>query len=121
VRSRASSGAECSEQGRGLPFTYNNLQTSSGEEIIIKFRNPAAASMCVTALSMCVAALPMPALAGGHGGGGGGGHSHGPPHPPPPLILDSGAAGRAVSSNCFKPVVDAHGTVVAYRRIRACR
>jgi hypothetical protein len=25
-----------------------------------------------------------------------------------------------VSSNCFKPVVDAHGSVVAYRRIRAC-
>ncbi len=95
---------------------------------MINFRNSKVARFAVTILSMGVVALSLPALAGGHGGGGGGGHmtggggghSHGPPHPPPPLILDSGAAGRAVSSNCFKPVVDAHGTVVAYRRIRAC-
>ena len=100
---------------------------------MIDFRNSKAAGIAVTILSMGIVALSLPALAGGHGGGGGGGHmggggsgsggggrSHGPPHPPPPLILDSGAAGRAVSSNCFKPVVDAHGTVVAYRRIRAC-
>ena len=92
---------------------------------MINFRKPKAARSAVTILCMGVVALSLPALAGGHGGGGGGhmgggGHSHGPPHPPPPLILDSGAAGRAVSSNCFKPVVDAHGTVVAYRRIRAC-
>jgi hypothetical protein len=101
---------------------------------MINFRKPKVARFAVTILSMGVVALSLPALAGGHGGGGGGGHmggggsgsggggrSHGPPHPPPPLILDSGAAGRAVSSNCFKPVVDAHGTVVAYRRIRACK
>ena len=91
------------------------------------FRNPIEVSFAVAILSISVAALPVPASAGGHGGGGGGGgggmggHSHGPPHPPPPLILDSGATGRAVSSNCFKPVADAHGTVVAYRRIRACK
>jgi hypothetical protein len=98
------------------------------EEIMITFRNPKAARFAIT-LGMVVAALSLPASAGGHGGGGGGhmgggggqgGHSHGPPHPPPPLILDSGAAGRSVGSNCFKPVVDAHGTVVAYRRIKAC-
>ena len=84
------------------------------------FRYPKAASLAFIVLGIGVALSP-PALAGGHGGGGGGGgHSHGPPHPPPPLILDSGATGRAVSSNCFKPVVDAHGSVVAYRRIRAC-
>ncbi len=95
---------------------------------MISFRNPIVASFAATILSMGVAVLPLPASAGGHGGGGGGGghgdggggHSHRPSHPPPPLILDSGAAGRAVSSNCFKPVVDAHGTIVAYRRIRAC-
>ena len=97
---------------------------------MINFRYPKAARFAVTIVSMGVVALSPPALAGGHGGGGGGGghmgggggggHSHGPPHPPPPLILDSGATGRAVSSNCFKPVVDARGTVVAYRRIRAC-
>jgi hypothetical protein len=100
-------------------------------EIMIDFRNPKAAAFAVIILGTSVAALSLPALAGGHGGGGGGGghmgggggqggHSHGPPHPSPPLILDSGAAGRAVGSNCFKPVVDAHGTVVAYRRIKAC-
>jgi hypothetical protein len=96
---------------------------------MINFRKPKAARFAVTILCMGVVALSLPALAGGHGGGGGGGHmgggggmhgGHPPGHPPPPLILDSGAAGRAVSSNCFKPVVDAHGTVVAYRRIRAC-
>ncbi|HEV7909735.1 MAG TPA: hypothetical protein VGP28_01295 [Methylocella sp.] len=87
---------------------------------MINFRYPKAASLAFIVLGIGVALSP-PALAGGHGGGGGGGgHSHGPPHPPPPLILDSGATGRAVSSNCFKPVVDAHGSVVAYRRIRAC-
>jgi hypothetical protein len=92
---------------------------------MINSRNPKAARFAVTIFSMGVVALSLPASAGGHGGGGGGGggqggHSHGPPHPPPPLILDSGAAGRAVGSNCFKRVVDAHGTVVAYRRIKAC-
>lgn len=87
---------------------------------MINFRYPKAASLAFIVLGIGVALSP-PALAGGHGGGGGGGgHSHGPPHPPPPLILDSGATGRAVSSNCFKPVVDAHGSVVAYRRIRTC-
>jgi hypothetical protein len=96
---------------------------------MINFRYPKTASLAFIVLGIGVA-LSLPALAGGHGGGGGGGghmgggggggHSHGPPHPPPPLILDSGATGRAVSSNCFKPVVDARGTVVAYRRIRAC-
>ena len=92
---------------------------------MINFRNSKAAGIAVIILGTGIAALPVPALARGGGGGGGhmgsGGHSHGPPHPPPPLILDSGAAGRAVSSNCFRPVVDAHGTVVAYRRIRACK
>jgi hypothetical protein len=86
---------------------------------MINFRNPKAARFAVTIFSMGVVALSLPASAGGHGGGGGahmgggggqGGPSHGPPHPPPPLILASGAAGRAVGSNCFKPVVDAHGT-----------
>jgi hypothetical protein len=95
---------------------------------MINFRNSRAAGCGVIIVGTSIAVLSLPALAGGHGGGGGGGHmggggggrSHGPPHPPPPLILDSGAAGRAVSSNCFKLVIDAHGTVVAYRRIRAC-
>jgi len=104
---------------------------------MINIRYPRAASFAFIVLGMGVAALPLPASAGGHGGGGGGlmggggghmwggggmhsGHPHGPGRPPPPLLLDSGATGRAVSSNCFKPVVDAHGTVVAYRRIRAC-
>jgi hypothetical protein len=87
---------------------------------MIDFRNSKAAGIAVTILGTGIVALSPPASAGGHGGGGGG-HSHGPPHPPPPLFLDSGAAGRAVSSNCFRPVVDAHGTVVAYRRIRACK
>jgi hypothetical protein len=90
-------------------------------EIMINFRNSKAAGIAVIILGTGIVALSPSASAGGHGGGGGGGHSHGPPHPPPPLILDSGAAGRAVSSNCFRPVVDAHGTVVAYRRIRACK
>ncbi|MGH6833992.1 MAG: hypothetical protein ACREC9_00240 [Methylocella sp.] len=87
------------------------------------FRNPLAASFAAIILSMCVAAMPVPALAGGGGGGGGGrggGGMHGHPGGPPPLILDSGATGRAVSSNCFKPVVDTHGTIVAYRRIPGC-
>jgi hypothetical protein len=97
---------------------------------MINVRYPKAASFAFIVLGMSVAALPLPASAGGHGGGGGGhmwggggmhsGRPHGPPRPPPPLLLDSGATGRAVSSNCFKPVVDAHGTVVAYRRNRAC-
>ncbi|MGH6795844.1 MAG: hypothetical protein ACREDD_09060 [Methylocella sp.] len=91
---------------------------------MISFCNPLATSFVTICLSVCVAAMSVPASArggggGGHGGGGGGG-SHGHGGHPPPLILDSGAAGRAVSSNCFKPVVDAHGTIVAYRRIRAC-
>jgi hypothetical protein len=92
-------------------------------EIMINFRNSKAAGIAVIILGTGIVALSPSASAGGHGGGGGGGggHSHGPPHPPPPLILDSGAAGRAVSSNCFRPVVDAHGTIVAYRRIRACK
>ena len=97
-------------------------------EIMINFRNSKAAGIAVIILGTGIVALSPSASAGGHGGGGGGGghmggggHSHGPPHPPPPLILDSGAAGRAVSSNCFRPVVDAHGTVVVYRRIRACK
>jgi hypothetical protein len=88
---------------------------------MINFRNSKAAGTAAIILGTGIVALSPSASAGGHGGGGGGGHSHGPPHPPPPLILDSGAAGRAVSSNCFRPVVDAHGTVVAYRRIRACK
>jgi hypothetical protein len=90
---------------------------------MINFRNSKAAGIAVIILGTGIVALSPSASAGGHGGGGGGGggHSHGPPHPPPPLILDSGAAGRAVSSNCFRPVVDAHGTIVAYRRIRACK
>jgi hypothetical protein len=96
---------------------------------MIDFRNSKAAGIAVIILGTGIVALSPPASAGGHGGGGGGGggghmggggHSHGPPHPPPPLFLDSGAAGRAVSSNCFRPVVDAHGTVVAYRRIKGC-
>ena len=87
---------------------------------MINSRNSKAAGIAVIILGTGIVALSPSASAGGHGGGGGG-HSHGPPHPPPPLILDSGAAGRAVSSNCFQPVVDAHGTVVAYRRIRACK
>ncbi|MGH6795132.1 MAG: hypothetical protein ACREDD_10240 [Methylocella sp.] len=81
------------------------------------FHNLLAASFAAIILSMSAAAISVPALARGSGGGGG---SHGHPGHPPPLILDSGAAGRVVSSNCFKPVTDAHGTIVAYRRIRAC-
>jgi hypothetical protein len=97
---------------------------------MINVQKPIAVSFAVGILIAWVLAMSAPASAKGSGGSSGsakgGGSSSGskkPGHPPPPVFLEGSGAGRAVGSGCSisrKPVTNASGTVVSYRRVQVC-
>ena len=95
---------------------------------MINFHKPIAGGFAVGILIVGVLAMSAPVSAKGGGGssgshGGGSSGSHKPGRPPPPVFLEGSAAGRAVGSACSisrKPVTNASGTVVGYRRVQVC-
>ena len=89
---------------------------------MINFHKQIAGGFAVGILIVGVLAMSAPVSAKGGGGGGSSG-SHKPGRPPPPVFLEGSAAGRAVGSGCSisrKPVTNASGTVVGYRRVQVC-
>lgn len=93
---------------------------------------PIAVSFAIGILTVCVLATSAPVFAKGGGGSSGsaksGGSSsssgsHKPGRPQPPVFLEGSGSGRAVGSSCTisrKPVTNASGTVVSYRRVQLC-
>jgi hypothetical protein len=92
------------------------------------FHKPTVGGLAVAILIACMLAMTAPASAksgGGSGksGGGSSGSQKKPGHPRPPVFLDGSGAGRAVGSGCSisrKPVTNASGAVVSYRRVQVC-
>lgn len=81
---------------------------------------PIAVSFAIGILTVCVLATSAPVFAKGGGGSSG---SHKPGRPQPPVFLEGSGSGRAVGSSCTisrKPVTNASGTVVSYRRVQLC-
>ena len=87
---------------------------------MINFHKPIAGGFAIGILIACMLAMSTPVSAKGGGG------SHGsqkPDHPPPPVFLEGSGAGRAVGSGCSisrKPIANASGTIIGYRRVRVC-
>jgi hypothetical protein len=88
---------------------------------------PIVGGFAVAILIACMLAMTAPVSAKGSGGsgksGGGSSGSKKPGHPPPPVFLDGSGAGRTVGSGCSisrKPVTNASGAVVSYRRVQVC-
>jgi hypothetical protein len=87
---------------------------------MIDFQKPIASGFAIAILIACVLCMSAPVSAKGSGGSSG---SHKPGHPPPPVFLEGSAVGRTVGSGCSisrRPVVNASGTVVSYRRVQVC-
>ena len=87
---------------------------------MINFRKQIAGGFAVGILILGVLATSTPVSAKGGGGSSG---SHKPGRPPPPVFLEGSAAGRAVASSCSisrKPVANASGAIIGYRRVQVC-
>lgn len=87
---------------------------------MINFHKPIASGFAVAIL---VVAMSASVSAKGSGGSSGSSGPRKPGHPPPPVFLQGSGAGRAVGSGCSisrKPIANASGTVVGYRRVQVC-
>ena len=85
---------------------------------MLNFHKPIAGGFTVGIMVMYVLAMSAPVLAKS-----GGGSRGSPGRPPPPVFLEGSAAGRAVGSGCSisrKPVTNASGNIIGYRRVQVC-
>jgi hypothetical protein len=93
---------------------------------MINVLKPIAVSFAGGILIACMLAMSAPVSAKGSGGSakssGSSSASHKPGRPAPPVFLEGSAAGRALGSCSVsrKPVTNASGTVVSYRRVQVC-
>jgi hypothetical protein len=82
------------------------------------FHKPIASGFAASIMVVCILAMSAPAFA--KGGGGSRGSSG---RPPPPVFLEGSGAGRAMGSGCSisrKPVTNASGNIIGYRRVQIC-